>query len=76
MRTVYAYHQNAKEMINNIIKDGGELISVLTEAKDFIPNYEETTTLSETNFKPEGWYNPADIESNLLIELSNSRGGR
>lgn len=76
IRTVYAYHQNAKEMINNIIKDGGELISVLTEAKDFIPNYTENTTLSEADFKPEGWYNPMDIESNLLIELSNSRGGR
>lgn len=59
-----ANQENANEMLQSMLDDGGEVVSVLTANKNYVlPNYDGTTTLSaeEVNASAEGWYNVCDI---------------
>ena len=72
MDVVYAYDENANNEIYNIINNGGELVAVVTEMREYLPYYNGSYKLPKTNYKPEGWHNINDV----VIENELHRGGR
>lgn len=63
MHQIYANDPDANYKINTLIQNGGELVSILTANKKYLPDYDGSDTLSidEINAYAEGWYNINDI---------------
>ena len=60
---IFANDANANQKINDLIQNGGELVSVLTANKKYLPTYDgsDILTTDEINAYAEGWYNINDI---------------
>lgn len=63
IKQICANNPNANQEINNYLNDGGELVSVLTANRKYLPNYDgsDILTADEINAYAEGWYNINDI---------------
>ncbi len=73
MNTVYAYEPNANQIIDNLLNEGGELVSILTTTKEqYLQDYDGSRTLTkeEVQASAEGWYNINDVEINKVKGVS------
>ncbi len=73
MNTVYAYTPNANQIIDNLLNEGGELVSILTANKEeYLKDYDGSRVLTKEEVKAsaEGWYNINDIEINQAKGVS------
>lgn len=60
---IFASDSSANQKINDLIQNGGEVVSVLTANKKYLPTYDgnDILTPDEINAYAEGWYNINDI---------------
>ena len=73
MNVVYAEDNNANQEIQNLINEGGEVVSILTANKEkYLQNYNGTQTLTKEERKAasEGWYNINEIVSENTLGRS------
>lgn len=63
IKQICANNPNANQEISDYLNNGGELVSVLTANRKFLPNYDgsDILTVDEINAYAEGWYNINDI---------------
>ena len=69
----YAYNENANQDIQQMLNNGGEIVTVLTANKEkYLQNYDGSTTLTPEEIKAyaEGWYNINDVSINNVKGLS------
>lgn len=66
MNTVFASDENYNEKVNNLVENGGEIVSVLTANKKYLEDWDGKTPLSldEIRAYNEGWYNVNDLTNN------------
>ena len=64
MNIIYAYSPDANQKIDELLNEGGEMVSILTANKDkYLQNYDGSTSLTPEEVKAyaEGWYNINDV---------------
>ena len=64
MNVVYASTPGANQKIDELLNDGGEMVSILTANKEqYLQNYDGSTLLTpeDVNTYAEGWYNINDV---------------
>lgn len=69
----YAYDENVNEDIQQMINNGGEIVTVLTANKDkYLSNYGNTEKITKEQLKviAEGWYNINDVNLENMKGLS------
>lgn len=67
MNVIYAYNPDANQKIDELLNEGGEMVSILTANKEkYLQNYDGSTTLTPEEIKSsaEGWYNINDVSIN------------
>ena len=67
MNVIYAYNPDANQKIDELLNEGGEMVSILTANKEkYLQNYDGSTILTPEEIKSsaEGWYNINDVSIN------------
>lgn len=66
MTAILASEENYEQKVNDLIQEGGEVVSVLTANNKYLSDWDGKTplTLDEIRAYNEGWYNVNDITNN------------
>lgn len=66
MTAIFASDENYEQKVNDLIQNGGEIVSVLTANNKYLADWDGKTplTLDEIKAYNEGWYNVNDITNN------------
>lgn len=66
LNRIYAYTEDANNKINQLINEGGEIVSILTANKEkYLQDYDGNTPLiaDEVKAYAEGWYNITSVQN-------------